>query len=207
MGFDIYGVNPKINEVPSAILTKFHDENGFNNWNAMNDKDKEAYFAAEDKHQELNPGNYYRANVWFWRPVWSFVCAFCDDFLSDADMEAGESNSGDRISKTKANKIASRIRKLEKQGTIQSWEDEMLIPFNEAKEHNKEIDKEMEVFQDKMRIKYDKDILPNTYNDDDKKIWNYIYSKRSWAGSYPPSAIAIIGFGRFCGESGGFKIC
>lgn len=208
MGFDIYGINPKVNKAPPAILSKFHDDDtGFNNWAAMNDKDKEIYYAVEDEHQDINPGEYFRANVWFWRPVWNFVCASCDDFLSEDDIDAGGSNSGDRISKTKANRIASRLRKLGKQGVIQKWEDEMTIPFNEAKEHNKTIDKEMDVFQDKMRIKYGPDIVPSNYDVHDKATWDTIYNKRSWASSYPPSANLIVQFGRFCGESGGFEIC
>lgn len=207
MGYDIYGIDPKINKVPAAVLSKFHDENGFNNWAEMTDKDKEVYHEARDKHEELNPGEYFRANVWFWRPIWNFVCAACDDFLSEDDMDAGGSNSGDRICKTKANRIASRLRKLDKQGVIQKWEDEMLIPFNEAKKHNKIIDTEMNVFQDKMRIKYGSDIVPSNYDVHDKVTWDNIYSKRSWAASYPPSASAIVEFGRFCGESGGFEIC
>tara|TARA_R100001530_G_scaffold42209_1_gene32163 strand:- start:3540 stop:4163 length:624 start_codon:yes stop_codon:yes gene_type:complete len=207
MGFDVYGLNPKVNEVPPTILSKFYDENGWNNWAEMTEKDKERYFLAQDEHQELNPGEYFRANVWFWRPIWTFVCGACSDFLSDDDMEAGGSNSGDRICKTKANRIASRIRKLDKQGIIQTWEDEMMISYNEAKEHNKIIDKEMDVFQDKMRIKYGKNIVPNKYDDDDRRTWDSIYHKRSWASSYPPSRDSIVKFGIFCGESGGFEIC
>ena len=208
MGFDIYGINPKMNEVPPAILSKFHDDDtGFNNWASMNDKDKETYYAAEDKHQDINPGEYFRANVWFWRPIWNFVCASCDDFLSNKDIDAGGSNSGDRISKTKASRIASRLRKLDKQGIIQTWEDEMIVPYEEAKVHNKTVDAELNVFQDKMSLKYGVGTPPSEYNDNDKSTWDSIYSKRSWASSYPPSRDEIVRFGIFCGESGGFEIC
>ena len=207
MGFDIYGINPKMNEVPPTILSKFHDENGWNNWAAMTEKDKERYFDAQDEHQELNPGEYFRANVWFWRPIWTFVCGACDDFLSEDDIDAGMSNSGDKICKTKANRIASRIRKLNKQGIIQTWEDEMMVGYNEAKEHNKKVDAELNAFQDKMKPRYGKKAAPADYNDNDKATWDSIYHKRSWASSYPPSARAIVDFGIFCGESGGFEIC
>lgn len=201
MGFDIYGLNPQMNEVKPAILAKPL------NWSKMSEKETELYLKAKDEHQEINPGEYFRANVWFWRPIWNFVCAACDDFLLDADMDAGDSNSGDKISKTKANKIASRLRKLEKQGIIQTWEDEMLIPFNDAKEHNKKIDAELHEFQNKMSLEYGVGTAPNEYNADDKKEWDSIYKERSWAGSYPPSASEITKFGIFCGESGGFQIC
>ena len=117
------------------------------------------------------------------------------------------SNSGDKICKTKANRIASRIRKLNKQGIIQTWEDEMMVGYNEAKEHNKKVDAELNAFQDKMKSRYGKKAAPADYNDNDKATWDSIYHKRSWASSYPPSARAIVDFGIFCGESGGFEIC
>ena len=207
MGYDVYGLNPKVNKVPPTILSKFYDENGWNNWDEMNENDKKLYFEAQNEHQDVNPGEYFRANVWFWRPIWNFVCASCDDFLSDDDINAGLSNSGDEICKTKANRIASRLRRLDKQGIIQTWEDEMMVPFNEAKAFNKKVDAELDVFQDKMRSKYGDNIAPAGYDDNDKATWDSIYSKRSWASSYPPSRDEIVKFGVFCGESGGFSIC
>jgi hypothetical protein len=207
MGYDLYGMNPQSNTKEPEIIQQFNDDNGWTEWDKMTEDDKEKYFKAKDEYQTENPGEYFRANVWFWRPIWNFVCASCDDFLSDNDIDAGGSNSGDRICKTKANRIASRLRKLDKQGVIQKWEDEMLIPYNEAKEHNKIIDKEMNVFQDKMRIKYGSDIVPSNYDVHDKVTWDNIYHKRSWASSYPPSRKAIVEFGIFCGQSGGFEIC
>ena len=207
MGYDVYGLNPKQNEVPPAVLSKFYDENGWNNWDAMTEKDRTAYFAAQNEHQDLNPGEYFRANVWFWRPIWTFVCGACSDFLSDKDMDAGCSNSGDRISKTKSLRIASRLRSLHKQGIIKTWEDEMLIPFEKAKKHNEKVRKEMDTFQKKMKKKHGDNIAPQGYPKDDYKKWESIHDKEDWTASYPPSMKAILEFERFCNESGGFEIC
>tara|TARA_R110002126_G_scaffold291380_2_gene451898 strand:+ start:24989 stop:25615 length:627 start_codon:yes stop_codon:yes gene_type:complete len=208
MGFDIYGLNPKINKFPSAILSKFSDDNGFTKWSEMDDEDKKVYYAEEDKHQIANPGQYFRANVWFWRPVWNFVCASCDDFLSDKDIRAGDTNSGDIICKTKANKIASRLNKLNKQGLIQEWEDKMMIPITKAELYNKTIDIEIELFQTKMKKKYKDDLIhPRSYNDEDNKLWTDICNKKDTIPYYPPSATLIVDFAKFCKESGGFEIC
>ena len=40
---------------------------------------------------------YFRANVWYWRPLWSFVEEICGDDLSDFDKEAGHYNDGSKI--------------------------------------------------------------------------------------------------------------
>ena len=207
MGYDVYGLNPKQNEVEPVILSKFYDKDGFNDWSKMNEDDKKLYFKAQGEHQDINPGEYFRANVWFWRPIWNFVCGACSDFLSDKDMDAGCSNSGDRISKTKALRIASRLRSLHKQGMIKTWEDEMIITFNEAKKNNEKVREKLNVFQDKMNLKYGDNTPPKDYNKTDHETWNNIYAEENWSAHYPPSMKGIIQFGQFCNESGGFEIC
>jgi len=207
MGYDLYGMNPQNNTKAPKILTKFAGENGWIEWDKMSDEDKKLHFEARDNYEEENPGEYYRANVWFWRPVWNFVCSACDDIMSDKDMDAGCSNSGDRISKTKSIRIAQRLDKLDKMGIIQTWEDEMMIPFKKAEKNNKQVRKEMDAFQKKMARKYGDDIVPSKYPKEDYDKWSAIYSKEDWAGSYPPSRDAIVRFSKFSRQSGGFEIC
>ena len=203
MGYDVYGLNPKQKtEVPTLI-----DEFNTFKWEDTTQEQRDEYFKLKGEWEKENPGEYFRANVWWWRPVWNFVCSSCDHFLSDEDMDAGCSNSGDRISKTKAKRIASRLRSLDKQGIIQTWEDEMMIHYNKAKDKNKKVDKELEVFQEKMKSKYHNNIVPSEYSEKDKKKWDEIYYKRDWSSSYPPSRDLIMEFAAFCEESGGFEIC
>tara|TARA_R100001594_G_scaffold123799_1_gene160407 strand:- start:33175 stop:33786 length:612 start_codon:yes stop_codon:yes gene_type:complete len=203
MGYDVYGLNPKQNTEVPTLVSEFHTVN----WEDTTQEQRDEYFKLKGEWEKANPGEYFRANVWYWRPVWNFVCAACDNFLSDKDLDAGCSNSGDRISKTKAKRIASRLRSLDKQGIIQTWEDEMMIPYNKAKEKNKYVDKQLEIFQENMKAKYHDNITPSEYSEKDKKKWDNIYYQRDWASSYPPSRDLIMEFAAFCEESGGFEIC
>ena len=57
-----------------------------------------------DNWDDDNPGRYFRNNVWFWRPLWQFVCASCDNVLTEKDMDRGSFNDGHKISKTKMTK-------------------------------------------------------------------------------------------------------
>ena len=102
--------------------------------------------------------------------------------------------------------MGSRLKKLDKQGVIQKWEDEMMVPFNKAQKNNKQVRKEMNAFQEKMKKKHGEDIVPGNYPKDDYAKWNEIYAREDWGGSYPPSRRAIVEFGRFCAESGGFEV-
>ena len=74
----------------------------------------------------INPqgvkGDYFRANVWYWRPLWAFICDSCSNILTLKDMERGCNNNGHTISKTKSKRIANRLRKFLKEGDVDAYE-------------------------------------------------------------------------------------
>jgi len=86
MGFDIYGIEPKQNTIEPKILGK--------DWQELNDKQREQYFEAKEKHETENPGRYFRNNVWWWRPLWAYVCSICEDVMTEEEQLAGTDNSG-----------------------------------------------------------------------------------------------------------------
>ena len=203
MGYDVYGMNPQINVPKSPEVKDWIDID----WNKMTEDERESYFKAQDDYERENPGVYFRANVWYWRPIWDFVINVCDDFLSEKDIEAGFSNSGDKVSKTKALKIASRITKLEKDGSLNEWYEVRLKPYRKAQEHNKKIEMMMDGHKQIMIKKYGKDIPPRDYDPEDYGDWEEMYNMKDWNADYPPSKDAILDFRNFCKESGGFEIC
>jgi len=58
---------------------------------------------------ETTDGEYFRNNVWWWHPLWDYVCATCSDALTDEDCQMGHYNDGHAISADKALKIAERL--------------------------------------------------------------------------------------------------
>jgi hypothetical protein len=122
MGFDLSGVNPK-------MRTEEPDEN-----------------CLHDEYSEWldeNPGVYFRNNVWWWRPLWEYVCDQCSDILTEKDMHRGNYNDGHKIGKVKALHIARRLDKLLKKGDVfqyemayQEWreqqESKVPYPFRES---------------------------------------------------------------------------
>ena len=102
MGFDLSGLNPKMNMKPEelSVYNKYKDMDFREKWKAL-DADEELgkqYWNEYEKYQEANPGVYFRNNVWWWRPLWQFVCERFDDILTDDDMQHGEYNDGHEIS-------------------------------------------------------------------------------------------------------------
>lgn len=54
-------------------------------------------------------GEYFRNNVWYWHPLWEFVCETCKDILTEEDKRGGTFNEGYRIGARKAQKIYDRL--------------------------------------------------------------------------------------------------
>ncbi len=182
MGFDLYGLNPE-GDVPKPVVTDWE-----------NTKQVDDYF----NYQQDTPGSYYRANVWWWRPIWQYVCENCDNILTEKDMESGNFNDGHRISKTKAKKIASRLRMLDRQGKIMEYE-------LEHKQYIKSLPKEdCDICDGTGKRKK----VPKTGAGDIKCNGCQGEGVRdNWQCHYPFESQPVIEFAEFCEESGGFEIC
>ena len=66
-------------------------------------------------------GDYFRNNVWWWRPLWNYVVNTCDDILTDDDINAGGFNDGHLIRAKKAEKIAERLLAYIKAGHTEKY--------------------------------------------------------------------------------------
>ena len=124
MGFDLTGLNPK-NSTPKPKWSKGEPliKTGEDSY-AIDPHIKEEYddyIKTRMDWQDSTEGAYFRNNVWWWRPLWHFVCHSCDNILTDKDAEQGVFNDGHKISKTKAKRIASRLRRLLKSGEVGAY--------------------------------------------------------------------------------------
>ncbi len=75
MGMDLYGLDPKINESSTRPKDLKFAESTL--------AERDIYFKSLDKHEEENPGIYFRASVWSWRPIYDLIIKFCEDYLED----------------------------------------------------------------------------------------------------------------------------
>ena len=127
MGYDLYGMDPvvhkSIEEYP--VLDKYQDmdckekDKVFDSDKKLKDK----YWEEYDAKQNENAGDYFRANVWWWRRIWIFTCEICKDVLDKEDIEAGDSNSGYEITAHKAVKIAELLQESINDGTAAEYEE------------------------------------------------------------------------------------
>ena len=185
MGFDIHGMDPVMRQPdPDKYPTyeKYHDMEWGKRQELFDKEDNlenQFYQEMRDRENE-NPGVYFRNNVWWWRPLWVYVCGECEDILDPEDYEGGSSNDGHEISADKAVLIAKRLYELIDSGDAKGFEDYHKKKMKEAEENNARAEKE-----------------------DGKKYGD----NWDWSDSYPFAVDNVRAFADFCAESGGFEIC
>ena len=125
MGFDVYGMNPKINKEQErySVYNKYKDMEFKQKWEELDaDEDlRNQYWKEHEDYEENNPGIYFRNNVWWWRPLWSYVCEQFPDILGERDEEGGCYNDGHAISETKATKIGIGLTAKLESGEVEEY--------------------------------------------------------------------------------------
>lgn len=201
MGFDLHGLaphNPNNHKKPTPLDWTRTD---------LSEDEKEKYFKASDDYQDKVRGEYFRANAWWWRPIWNFTCSVAGDILTLKDIERGHYNDFHKISKTKANRIAKRLRAEIKKGTAKKCEDDWKRRNDIAKIKNEKIEKEISALREKAILETgNSNIVPADYPKLLKKEWDELFRKKSWDSSYPFSVKVLEQFAEFCEQSGGFEI-
>ncbi len=67
-------------------------------------------------------GNSFRNNVWWWRPLWTFVGEKMEDIISDDDYNSGTFNDGGLIDREQSIQISERLDKMLKNGEVKKYE-------------------------------------------------------------------------------------
>lgn len=83
---DIYGLNPKLRGEKPNI-----------DWENSTDVERELYFQESQQFQSENPGVYFRANVWSWRPMAEVILICAEEYgttLPPELIEEIHTNSG-----------------------------------------------------------------------------------------------------------------
>ena len=189
MGFDLGGVNPIIHK-PESEYKYYREDNDL--WKSEDENKRKNYFKEMDDYYKSNPGVYFRNNVWWWRPLWEFVCMHCDDFMTDEQKTGGSYNDGRLIDQETAAKIGTKLEILLKDGTVKRWE-------KHIKTRNEEIKKKYAEWEgDKSKL--DPGQLRLIERGEEMKAERF-------SANYPFSQDNVENFAKFCLESGGFEIC
>ena len=111
MGMDVHGLNPKINKDNFPVFNKFNNMEFKEKWIELdsNDELKDKYFSEMDDYEKLNPGVYFRNNVWWWRPLWNYCAEIAPDLIDGDLMYEGHNNSGAGLGERDAKRLGNRL--------------------------------------------------------------------------------------------------
>jgi hypothetical protein len=209
MGFDLYGENPKVVKSFSGKKSKRYEELCAMSYENRDKKGlNDEYWKLNDEWESNNPGNYFRNNVWWWRPLWEFTCEHCEDILTEEDVTGGCFNDSHVIPEDKALAIAERLKEALETPETKEYLVRHENAREKAKKENEKLDEQKEALN-KIAITMtgDKDIVPMNYPKKLKKQFDELLEERNWASSYPINRENIERFAEFAEQSGGFSIC
>ena len=199
MGFDLYGLKPKIKKgsvIPPAI-----------DWNKCTDKEKKKYFKISNQWEADNVGIYFRNNVWWWRPLADLVIKLCK-LLDEKQKEHLHDNGGYEYDEATAHYIADTLQAFVKSPVAKRTEIAHKKQMKKAEAHNKKV----QIKLDALRVEAiaqtgNKNIAPCDYPKDLNAKWDSIYSERDHTDSYPFKLANVKEFIRFLRQCGGFSVC
>jgi hypothetical protein len=199
MGFDLYGMNPYN---PNKAIKPELD------WDSQPTREEtDKYFKEKSKYQKEVVGDYFRNNVWWWRPLAHYVIKYTG-CIDESDHEYWSENGGHEVDDQTAKQIHNQLQVLIESGHTQKFQDDYEKERAKAEKHNDKVEKELEKFCKSVEKKLGKtNVAPMNFPKADKKKWDQIYNKKLWNASYPFSVENVKEFAEFCRFSGGFKIC
>ena len=67
---------------------------------------------------------YFRANVWYWRPLWGLVEELCGDVMTELQQKAGHYNDGVVINEEMSILIGNRLKEALNNGTFKQFQED-----------------------------------------------------------------------------------
>lgn len=189
MGVDISGRNPVTRSKKPEI-----------SWETATEKEKGKYFKLIDTWRSENPGSYFRANWWSWRPLVVLIDMANLQYDLGIDMVNYGSNSGSGLkTQEECNQLADALEKIIGDNHKLSAEDDMiyLVTDSWVDLQGRFIDHETaKKFTEDCNTHYTH-ILYNSYIAEDGTVAQPAHGTSVW------KMRAFIGFLRECG---GFEI-
>ena len=158
-------------------------------------------------NHKTEKGEYFRNNVWYWRPLADFVCEKTG-VVSDEDKSHWHHNDGHTVSEQEAKQIAKQLKELVKNGEVSKAIKENEEMQEQANQNNIFVQRCHDMLRKKVEAETgETNLAPRDYPKEDHDTWDWIQSKYSYGSSYPFTMENVEEFIKFCEESNGFRIC
>ena len=157
-------------------------------------------------------GEYFRNNVWWWRPLWDYCCEVSDEARS---VEYGQSNDGDGLDSDGAIALGKILLEEIESGATKEYEQYYYKSLSELPMQECSLCNSTGIRTDEIGIQYgmpDKELSP------EQQIvlgrthglcngCDGVGQKPNFSTNYPFSVENVQEFANFLLECGGFSIC
>lgn len=161
---------------------------------------------------QTDAGEYFRNNVWYWRPLWSYCLKVGDAFL---DPEVGHDNSGDSVSADQAMLLAEMLKAEIESGRTAEYKRNYDAHLASLPRSECQYCEGTGIRSDGVGVNHG---MPDRVLEHDLAImlgrttgWcnacNGEGKVDAFETNYPFDVNNVIEFAEFCAESGGFQIC
>ena len=149
----------------------------------------------------------FRNNVWWWRPLATFILQHCHGLGTTKDQENWHYNSGYFVTESKAELIANQLEEFVKSGVVHNHAILIQKQIHKAEKHNAAIEILLQDLLKKVKKETGKQsIAPIDYPEPYRTEWDRLFESKDSAASYPFSVDNVNDFIDFCRKSGGFEI-
>lgn len=165
------------------------------------------------KNPTTEVGSYFRANVWYWHPLWEYCERAFPEYAGK--VEHGHSNDGDGLDAGDSKALAGAIRESLTNGNAQAYAEERNAYLASLERPTCELCEGTGIRSDKVGVDNGmptKELAPeqaiilgrthgwcNACNGDG--------DKDAWETNYPFDLEVLAEFADFLDECGGFEIC
>lgn len=143
-------------------------------------------------------GEYFRNNVWWWRPLWEYCQAVTADA---AEVKHGQTNDGDGLDAKASRQLAAELERMIESGQTQAYADARTARLKALPDVMCDLCKGTGTRNDQ----HFQGPCNGCVTSEDKGAkpgW-----KRPWDCAYPFSVENVKEFAEFLKDCGGFKIC
>ena len=180
-------------------------------WRGVNKMGMDVY----GKEPATEEGEYFRNNVWYWRPLWGYCCGVAEDIIDEELANGGHFNDAQGLDAEGAVKLGERLLQEVESGNTAEWKKNYdaelaslpMVPCKYCDETGIRTDAvgvsggmPTKALSEDMAI-----ILGRTHGTCNG--CNGAGESLSFETHYPFEVENVIEFANFCKASGGFQIC
>lgn len=157
-------------------------------------------------------GEYFRNNVWWWRPLWNYCCEVAPELCSHVN---GHMNDGDGLNAEDAKALGEKLMLELWEGRTAQFAKDYMASLADLPRENCTICDGTGIRSDDLGVQNGwplKELEPEVQilvgrTHGSCNACSGIGTTENWATSYPFNVQNVAEFAQFCINSGGFQIC